>query len=314
MEATESFVLLVRRESLTISRNGSIFGEVWCQFGRDQSFPEVRWSDFVVVVLGWWLENIVTLVDGRKRNATISFMDGPFEVNVFAKRMDSWDAEFVARRVAGDQVLHRVVFAPDPFIDSLIQASEAILQTCAENDWISADVDSLVLQRERLIHYKAKHRGSGKRWRAQWAQAKRWEGECISLIFGGSSKALSRSNNEIEPVVVCNGDDAIEFLQESKTRLSAIILDFNLPGSHSGLAVLNAIRRVAGMGTVPVIFLTAGSSPEDEYRIRSMGVMYRVKPFGFDDMLQVVAELSRFVEKASKAKEPPTNSDSTPSK
>jgi hypothetical protein len=163
MEATNTFMLLVRRESLTISKHGSIWGEIWCQLSQGQNFPEARWSDLVVAVLGWWLESIVTLVDGRKRNATMTFMDGPFQVNVFAKRMDSWEAELVARRVAGDQVLHRVEFAPDPFIDSLIQASEDVLEECAKNGWTTANVDFVVLQRERLIHYRTKNRGSGKR-------------------------------------------------------------------------------------------------------------------------------------------------------
>ena len=163
MEITDSFVLLVRKESLTISEHGSIWGEIRCRFSGDQHFPEARWTDFVVVVLGWWLESIVTLVDGRERNATIRFMDGPFKVNVFAKRLDSWGAELVEGRVAGDQVLHRVEFAPDSFIDSLIQASDETVEACAENGWTTDAIDFVLKQREQLIQCRNKGLGWDRR-------------------------------------------------------------------------------------------------------------------------------------------------------
>lgn len=79
-------------------------------------------------------------------------------VHVFAKRRESWEGEFVERRVAGTSVIHRFDFAPDPFIRSLIACSDDLLQQCSANGWESADVDSVILQRERLIHYAAKNR------------------------------------------------------------------------------------------------------------------------------------------------------------
>jgi hypothetical protein len=49
---------------------------------------------------------VVDLLDGRKPNADLSFMDGPYVVHVFAKRRDSWQGEFVERRFAGTVVMH----------------------------------------------------------------------------------------------------------------------------------------------------------------------------------------------------------------
>jgi hypothetical protein len=117
-----------------------------------------NWSDFPIVVVSWWLEAVVGLVDGRKRNADVSFMDGPYMVHVFAKHRELWQAECVERRAAGTNVIHQFDFTPDPFIRSLIPCSDDLLQECSAKGWESTDVDSVILQRERLIHYVAKNR------------------------------------------------------------------------------------------------------------------------------------------------------------
>jgi hypothetical protein len=100
VQAANDFVFLVEPESLTRSNHRSICGPVWCQFG-DIEFPQSHWSDLVVAVLSWSLEATVALVGGRKRNAGIRFLDGPFEVRVFSKRRDGWQAELVEERLTG---------------------------------------------------------------------------------------------------------------------------------------------------------------------------------------------------------------------
>jgi hypothetical protein len=87
------------------------------------------------VVVSWWLEAIVALVDGRKRNADVNFMDGPYMVHVFVKRRESWQAEWVERRAAGTNVIHQFDFTPDPFIRSLIACSDDLLQECSAKGW-----------------------------------------------------------------------------------------------------------------------------------------------------------------------------------
>lgn len=85
-------------------------------------------------------------------------MDGPYVVHVFAKRRESWQGEFVERRVAGRIVMHEFEFAPDPFIKTLIACADDLLRECSANGWKSADVDSAISQRERLIRHAAKNR------------------------------------------------------------------------------------------------------------------------------------------------------------
>jgi hypothetical protein len=150
------FVLRVAANTLARSKLGTISGEVWCQLG-EEGFPQVGWSDIAAAVVSWWLESTVRLVDGRKRNAVMRFMDGPFEVRVFAKRRDLWQADLVDEHPPVK--IRQVEFMPDQFLRSLIASSGEVVEQCLKNGWKSNDVDSIILHRERLIHYAAKNRG-----------------------------------------------------------------------------------------------------------------------------------------------------------
>jgi len=70
-------VVKISPDSLRRSSRGTISGEIWCEFDGE-SFPEARWDDLIVVVLGWWLESLSTLISGRKLNVDVRFLDGPF--------------------------------------------------------------------------------------------------------------------------------------------------------------------------------------------------------------------------------------------
>jgi hypothetical protein len=83
----------IRLDSLTQSARGAVFGEV--AFAIDRSyFPEQKWNDFIVVVLGWWSGKCAALLRGAPQDE-LWFMDGPFLVNVAAFPDDLWSVRFL---------------------------------------------------------------------------------------------------------------------------------------------------------------------------------------------------------------------------
>jgi hypothetical protein len=63
------------------TKRGSIIGRIWFAAGAD-AFPAAGWSDFVVVVLGWWIGQLLDLRKGRNDHLEFRFMDGPFSLLV----------------------------------------------------------------------------------------------------------------------------------------------------------------------------------------------------------------------------------------
>jgi hypothetical protein len=81
-------------------------------------------------ILVEWLVATITLVGGRKRNATLMFMDGPFYAAVFAKRRDTWVVQFVERGWTDEKILYEGNCDPDAFLSSLLAVSESVVQEC----------------------------------------------------------------------------------------------------------------------------------------------------------------------------------------
>src|SRR4051812_9027693 len=58
-----------------------IVSKIYLRIGAE-AFPSEEWDDFTAVLLGWWIEEIMKLATGKRRNAVLLFMDGPFEVHL----------------------------------------------------------------------------------------------------------------------------------------------------------------------------------------------------------------------------------------
>ena len=69
---------------------------------------------------------------------------------------------------------------------------------------------------------------------------------------------------------VYSGPEALAELEKEKPSL--VLLDLNMPGMN-GLEVLERIRDIEGCEELPVVFLTADTSPETEAKIFAAGAM-----------------------------------------
>jgi len=97
---------------------------------------------------------------------------------------------------------------------------------------------------------------------------------------------MQLQRNGFQVVTAPNGQEALKVLR--KTIPSVIILDVMMPGM-SGYDVCQVVKRNERLEKVPVIFLTAKGSPQDyKTGMDSGGVVYMVKPFNPERLLQVV--------------------------
>lgn len=79
-----------------------------------------------------------------------------------------------------------------------------------------------------------------------------------------------------------------------------IVLDVNLP-RHGGSEVLEQIRCVPALSSVPVIMFTSSSSPVDQQRATQLGAnLYLQKPSDLDDLLAVAKVIEEILTKPRK--------------
>lgn len=106
---------------------------------------------------------------------------------------------------------------------------------------------------------------------------------------------LAFDENGLNPdyIVASDGLQAIELL---KTALPALILlDIKMPGAD-GFEVLSYLRGQPRLRDVHVIVMSSSTAPVDKERALKLGAkQYWPKPARFDDTVQFIGTLRRFV-------------------
>ncbi|MFH1435641.1 MAG: response regulator transcription factor [Pseudomonadota bacterium] len=95
---------------------------------------------------------------------------------------------------------------------------------------------------------------------------------------------------EYEVLIADNGLEALKTL-ESEDHPDLIIADIMMP-ILDGLTMVDAIKKHRATSDIPVIFLTAKSTPKDVIDGISVGAKYYVtKPFKIDDLLSKIKKI-----------------------
>lgn len=123
-----------------------------------------------------------------------------------------------------------------------------------------------------------------------------------------TKEAFKSAEQEIALQTVTNGDDAVEFLQQSSDSdlPDLVLLDLNLPG-RDGCGVLEVIRNDPRFKPLPALMLTSSEADEDVTRSSdALANAYLTKPTDPAEFISLVDTFERFwVEQARLPPIPP---------
>lgn len=113
--------------------------------------------------------------------------------------------------------------------------------------------------------------------------------------------ALERSNLANEVVTVRDGAEAIDYLfrqgdyqSRPEGNPAVVLLDLKLP-KVDGIEVLERVRSVDHLRSIPVVMLTTSCEEKDLVRSYKLGVnAYVVKPIEFDEFIAAIQDLGVF--------------------
>lgn len=106
----------------------SLVTPICVQLG-EVSFPEEGWTDFSIVVLGWWLEEVLSLRNGSKKDVILRLMDGPYEIVLIPITESVWSA-MALDRSRGTRVHGRFAVSATQIILSIYNAGLDALSAC----------------------------------------------------------------------------------------------------------------------------------------------------------------------------------------
>jgi len=71
--------------SLSVAKSGSAYGRLFITID-ETPFPEEEWSDHVVI-LSWWIGEIVQIWNGDMKSVKLEFMDGPCYLQLTTEKL-----------------------------------------------------------------------------------------------------------------------------------------------------------------------------------------------------------------------------------
>jgi len=136
----------VRSESI----NNAIIGIIFFTIdGND--FPTSNWDDFVIIILGWWVEAALSLLDKTNKSCNFRFMDGPYLVRVTSDEEHSWLVQGIKTPAnIGEVVEYETRIAPKILLTAIEGAAAAAIHKCNEQNWKSPDISFLISVRNRI--------------------------------------------------------------------------------------------------------------------------------------------------------------------
>ncbi|MDT0192908.1 hypothetical protein [Exiguobacterium sp. BG5(2022)] len=129
----------INLDSLTYS--GQIIGEINFVIDTYDYFPGVGWSDFVAVILKWWIDSCRAILHAPLKSIhSFPFMDGPFSIS--AKKISLSELELSFTK-DGQMKTEIGIVSIEELKVALIKATRQFINAVNRLGWENEDVDVL---------------------------------------------------------------------------------------------------------------------------------------------------------------------------
>lgn len=92
--------IMIDGYDVKLGSSGMITGPI-CFKIEDKYFPESNWNDFIVVILGWWINNFTNAIKYDLGKFEFCFMDGPYLLTGVLKKNGIYEIQMIEQR--GDE-------------------------------------------------------------------------------------------------------------------------------------------------------------------------------------------------------------------
>lgn len=136
---TKKVRLVFDASTIHQSKKGSITSVIYFDFS-DYQFPEKGWSDFVVIILTWWLRAL----KNPKENTELCFMDGSMLIRVKVLQNSELLLECINQKYEEENIEYQKYISLSEVKVELLEASKQVIETCRTKSIESDDLDDLI--------------------------------------------------------------------------------------------------------------------------------------------------------------------------
>jgi hypothetical protein len=134
--------ILIEVDVDTLENRTNITGNIYFMIDYHRYFPDQDWSDFVVIILSWWIKSCKGIIVSEVgRTYEFDFMDGTS--TVVAKKINETQIELLFSEGSLEEVNFSGVFAIRQLRDSLLSATKKVIRAIDRKMWSSKEIDEL---------------------------------------------------------------------------------------------------------------------------------------------------------------------------
>jgi len=109
-------------------------------------FPENNWSDFAVVIMGWWLTAYSKLLRSCEKKVDLLFMDGPMVINITAIDFNLIKISCMNQSNTNDFIEVKCIAKKQDFGLILKNSAQKLVDSCLQRGWDSIDIKNLICE------------------------------------------------------------------------------------------------------------------------------------------------------------------------
>lgn len=121
------------------------YGRIWVELDG-AAFPDDEWIDFPVVIVGWWLQNIRTLILGNVSECRCRFMDGPYYFEVSKHSEEELLIILVHDSSTGRAEVGKTLITHKEMSSELVSAGESLSRLLRANAILTDDDKTLIFE------------------------------------------------------------------------------------------------------------------------------------------------------------------------
>lgn len=138
----EDINIIINLDSIEMSKSGAITGEIFFEISNG-FFPEENWSDFIVVILGWWINNLIDYYERNDESFELCFMDGPLSVEAKKKTEEIIELSFLRINDDKKQNFFKTECLEKTLRKRILSAARKILRKAEIEQWSTESIKGL---------------------------------------------------------------------------------------------------------------------------------------------------------------------------
>jgi hypothetical protein len=137
-----NFSIKINPNSFCGGSSGNLIGNIWLEVG-DKVFPSENWSDFPVIIVGWWLENFLSITPNKSGSEVFMFMDGPFQFNLESFE-NTLKLKLIQRLSDREEILDEFIVTENEVANELYLITQEIIEICKIKGYDLSEMNTLL--------------------------------------------------------------------------------------------------------------------------------------------------------------------------